>query len=106
MAVDTLGAGGKRIIKISGTFAADANVPGILMPYEDSWLDLVGGTAQVLIEKNGVPLVTADASGEGVDAYPGTDLENGDIKTAAGFADGDILTVHYTLVRYVVVTGS
>lgn len=92
---DTPGAGGTRIVKIGQAYAADANVPGVLMPFSANDLDLAGGTAIVLIEKNGVPLITGSASGSGIEVYPGTDLTDGDIKTASGLSDGDILTVHY-----------
>lgn len=105
MAADTLGAGGKRLIKITSAYAADANVPGVLMPFTAPWLDLAGGSAQLLIEKNGVPLVTGSASGAGIEVYPGTDLDNGDIKTASGLAENDLLLVSYgpAAVRYATV---
>ena len=92
---DTPGAGGKRVIKITAVFAADANVPGVLMPFTADWLDLAGGTAQLTVEKNGVPLVTGGESGDGIEVYPGTDLTNGDIKTASGLAEDDVLVVSY-----------
>lgn len=104
MSVDIFGAGGVRVLKISGVFAGDANVPGVLMPYENSWLDLAGGTAQVIIEKNGVPLISGTAAGGDVEIYPGTEPSNGDIKTVSGLADGDVLTVHYISARFDTIT--
>jgi hypothetical protein len=104
---DTLGAGGKRVVKITAVYAADANVPGVLMPFEVNWLDLAGGTAQVLIEKNGTPLITGSASGAGVEVYPGTDETAGDLKFASGLAIDDILVVSYgPSVRYAEIPGT
>jgi hypothetical protein len=99
---DQAGAGGTRIVKIGQAYAADANVPGVLMPFSANDLDLAGGTATVMVEKNGVLLITGSASGAGIEVYPGTDLTAGDIKTASGLSDGDILAVHYSpsAVRY------
>lgn len=93
--VDKLGAGGKRFIKVTAVYAADANVPGILMPFAADWLDLAGGTAQLLIEKNGAPVITGSASGAGIEVYPGTDVNNGDLKFASGLAVDDILLISY-----------
>jgi hypothetical protein len=93
--VDPLSAGGKRIIKVTAVVAADANVPGVLQPYDATWLDLAGGTAQLIVEKNGIPLITGSAAGAGIEVYPGTDMTNGDIKTASGLAVDDLLVVSY-----------
>ena len=76
------------------------------MPYDSAWLDQAGGTAQVLIEKNGVPLTTGPTSGAGIEVYPGTDPTAGDIKTASGLAIDDLLTISYLPVRYAEIPGS
>lgn len=104
---DTPSAAGVRIVKIGQDYAADANVPGILMPFVAAWLDLAGGTAVCTIEKNGVPLITGSASGTDIEVYPGTTVAEGDIKTASGLLTGDILTVRYeNSVRYADVPGT
>lgn len=104
---DTAGAGGKRVVKITSAYSADANVPGVLMPFEANWLDLAGGKAQLLIEKNGMPLITGEASGAGIEVYPGTDLTNGDLKFASGLAEDDLLVISYgPSVRYAEIPGT
>ena len=95
---DVAGASGERIIKITSVYAADANVPGVLVPFEADWLDLINSKAHLSVEKNGIPVITGPAAGAGIEIYPGTDLDNGDIKTASGLAVDDILTIRYGIV--------
>lgn len=95
---DTLGAGGIRIFKAPAAFDAGVNVPGVLMPYQASWLNLTLG-AQVCITKNGVPLITGVASGPGIDVSPGDEVSNGDLKFAAALAENDLLLIHYQATR-------
>jgi len=100
MGVDVKGAGGTRVVKVTKDYAANENVPGVLMPYEATWLTMANSKATIFIEKNGVPQITSHVSGAGIDIYPGTTVENGDIKTAAGLAENDRLTITYGPVRY------
>lgn len=106
MAVDKLGAGGTRIIKVTADYLPDVNVPGVLMPYVADWLDLADPDekkAVVCITKNGIAQVSGIAAGAGIDVYPGTDPANGDLKFTAGLATNDVLTISYHTTRYATV---
>lgn len=92
--------GGARMVKAKKAYNANENIPKVLVPYKAADLNMHDNTAQLLIFKNGIALTTGAQAGAGVDAYPGTKPEEGDIKLTAGMSKNDVLLILYMRVRY------
>lgn len=93
--------GGARVIRIKKSYDAGENVEKVLIPHTANALDLRHNkTGELIITKNGIPLMPGKQAGTNVDVYPGTHPAQGDVKFAAALAEGDLLVVMYTPTRY------
>jgi hypothetical protein len=99
-----------RVFKLTQDYEANANIPGVLRPYQgegtgeggedqNSHLDMLGGFCDFFFMVNNVYKSCGKNSTDGV-FYPGTSLTGGDVKCTEALSTGDVIVVFYGPVSY------